>query len=429
MTTGDAGTLAVVSEDSTSSATNKILNFTIPKGDPGASGTSADVSIGTTTTGQAGTSASVALDASSTPTNKVLNFTLPRGDVGTTGAGSTIAIGNVSNGTVGGTPSVTNSGTSQAAVLDFVLPLGGSDDSKLNIESDRNYSDNELAFVFEYRPSSTEPAEQSYVYLDGMSNVKSHHDLVLKFRDKLETRLSAYSSGYTRQSFTYDNFEFHLEFSLGYVGTKILSHIDFVSGEPNAPTTALSKMRDEFTITSGNGFFYTTGNNHYIQFTLEPKVRGLEDVYSIGNEHIYLSRLSDGGKQVKFDGRVGIGLSGSPAHELDISGTCKANRGIYTDVIAGHRPGQTWNNVVNLQQAKFVAATTVWTSDDVGVTYGATATTITHSDTGSYITQIFNESSYVSDFRINNGYLQYYNGWPNQRYIIIRYTILNPDIS
>ena len=125
-----------------------------------------------------------------------------------------------------------------------------------------------------------------------MTNVKSHHDLVLKFRDKLENKLSTYSSSYTRQSFTYDNFEFYLEFSLGYVGTKILSGIDFVSGEPNAPTTALSKMRDEFTVTSGSKLFYTTGNNFYIRFTLEPKVRGLEDVYSIGNEHIYLSRSS-----------------------------------------------------------------------------------------------------------------------------------------
>ena len=111
--------------------------------------------------------------------------------------------------------------------------------------------------------------EEDYVYLDGMTNVKFHHDLVLKFRDKLEGRLTSYSSGYTRQSFTYDNFEFYLEFSLGYVGTKILSGIRFVSGEPNAPTTALSKMRDEFTVTSGSKLFYTTGNNFYIRFTLE----------------------------------------------------------------------------------------------------------------------------------------------------------------
>ena len=131
---------------------------------------------------------------------------------------------------------------------------------------------------------------------------------------------------------------------------------------------------------------------------------------------------------IKSNGNVGIGMD-SPAHELDISGTCKASTGIYTDVIGQNRAGQTWTNVINLQQAKFVAATTVWTSDDQGVTYGATATTITHSDTGSYITQIFNESSYVSDFRINNGYLQYYNGWGQTRFIVIRYTILNPNVN
>ena len=256
----------------------------------------------------------MALDASSTPTNKVLNFTLPRGDQGSTGAGSTIAIGNVTTGTVGGTPSVTNSGTSQAAVLDFVLPLGGSDDSKLNIESDRNYSDDELAFVFKYYPSSTEPAEESYVYLDGMSNVKSHHDLVLKFRDKLENKLSNYSSGYTRQSFTYDNFEFYLEFSLGYVGTKILDLIDFTSGEPNAPTTALSKMRDEFTVTSGSKLFHTTGNNSYIQFTLEPKVRGLEDVYKIGSP-----------------GNLGLGGRDDPLAPLHVSTPGLRDYGGYTN--------------------------------------------------------------------------------------------------
>ena len=52
----------------------------------GASGGTPTIVIGTVTTGSAGTSASVSLDSSSTALNKVLNFTIPRGVDGASGA-------------------------------------------------------------------------------------------------------------------------------------------------------------------------------------------------------------------------------------------------------------------------------------------------------------------------------------------------------
>ena len=77
--------------------------------------------------------------------SQVLNLGIPTGPQGTTGAtgatgpqgpqgatgptgpqgsAATIAVGTVTSGTAGDTPSVTNSGTSGAAVLDFVLIPG-----------------------------------------------------------------------------------------------------------------------------------------------------------------------------------------------------------------------------------------------------------------------------------------------------------------
>ena len=96
-TTGQAGTNASVTNSGTSSAA--VLNFTIPRGadgqdgqngrdgsdgKDGKDGLAATVSVGTVTTGQAGTSASVT--NSGTSSAAVFNFTIPRGDTGATGA-------------------------------------------------------------------------------------------------------------------------------------------------------------------------------------------------------------------------------------------------------------------------------------------------------------------------------------------------------
>ena len=93
-TTGAPGTSASVTNVGSSSAA--VFNFTIPRGDKGETGNTgatgatgspgaaATISAGTTTTGAPGTSASVT--NSGTSSAAVFDFTIPRGDVGATGA-------------------------------------------------------------------------------------------------------------------------------------------------------------------------------------------------------------------------------------------------------------------------------------------------------------------------------------------------------
>ena len=76
----------------TGSVTQPVLEFTLPRGPKGedgssSGGTAATITIGTTTTGAAGTNASVTNVG--TATNAVLNFTIPRGATGATGATGT----------------------------------------------------------------------------------------------------------------------------------------------------------------------------------------------------------------------------------------------------------------------------------------------------------------------------------------------------
>ena len=101
----------------------------IPAGADGAAATIGDPTI---TTGLAGTDASVT--NSGTSSAAVFDFVIPRGDAGTNGtngtngedgAAATIAVGTTTPGPVGTTTaSVINSGTSSAAVFDFVIPRG-----------------------------------------------------------------------------------------------------------------------------------------------------------------------------------------------------------------------------------------------------------------------------------------------------------------
>ena len=103
-------------------------------------GVSATIAVGTVTTGAAGSSA--AITNSGTSGAAVFDFTIPRGDVGATGAtgptgatgstgstgatgtAATIAAGTTTTGSAGSSASVTNSGTSSAAVFDFTVPRG-----------------------------------------------------------------------------------------------------------------------------------------------------------------------------------------------------------------------------------------------------------------------------------------------------------------
>jgi len=88
--TGNAGTNASVTNTGTNTAA--VLNFTIPKGDTGAAGSNgtdgsdgaaATIAIGSVTTGNAGSSAVVTNSGSSSAAT--FNFTIPKGDTGAQG--------------------------------------------------------------------------------------------------------------------------------------------------------------------------------------------------------------------------------------------------------------------------------------------------------------------------------------------------------
>jgi hypothetical protein len=100
----------------------------------GADGAAATIGTPTITTGLAGTEASVT--NSGTSSAAVFDFVIPRGDAGTNGtngtngndgedgAAATIEDPTITTGLAGTEASVTNSGTSSAAVFDFVIPRG-----------------------------------------------------------------------------------------------------------------------------------------------------------------------------------------------------------------------------------------------------------------------------------------------------------------
>ena len=116
--TGPAGT----------NGTNGAMGPTGPAGTNGATGptgTSATITIGTVTTGEPGDP--VEVTNSGTDQEAVFDFVIPRGadgETGPTGPAATITIGTVTTGEPGDPAEVTNSGTDENAILDFVIPRG-----------------------------------------------------------------------------------------------------------------------------------------------------------------------------------------------------------------------------------------------------------------------------------------------------------------
>ena len=109
--------------------TTKDSSFTTPnlKGGSGSggSGTAATITVGSVTSGD-----EASVTNSGTSTNAVFDFVLPKGDKGdpgqdgADGAAATITVGNVTTGEAGTDVQVTNSGTTNEAVFDFVIPKG-----------------------------------------------------------------------------------------------------------------------------------------------------------------------------------------------------------------------------------------------------------------------------------------------------------------
>ena len=105
-----------------------------PTGPQGEPGTAATIAVGTVTTGDPGTEASVT--NSGTANAAIFNFTIPQGlqgqqgiqgpqgVQGEAGEAATIQVGTVSTGEPGTEASVTNGGTENEAVFNFVIPRG-----------------------------------------------------------------------------------------------------------------------------------------------------------------------------------------------------------------------------------------------------------------------------------------------------------------
>ncbi len=106
-------------------------------GPSGPAGTAATITIGTVTTGEPGTP--VEITNSGTDEDAIFNFVIPRGatgldgpagetgetgPTGPTGTAATIRIGTVTTGDPNDPADVTNSGTDEDAVFDFVIPRG-----------------------------------------------------------------------------------------------------------------------------------------------------------------------------------------------------------------------------------------------------------------------------------------------------------------
>ena len=138
-TTLPYGEEATVTVTSDGPDTAKVFNFKfgIPQGAPGSGGGgggTVSVTVGETTTGEPGTEASVV--NSGDDQNVVLEFTIPRGEAGQDGAAgadgqdgapgqaATITVGNVTTGDPGTNVIINNSGTENAAILDFTIPRG-----------------------------------------------------------------------------------------------------------------------------------------------------------------------------------------------------------------------------------------------------------------------------------------------------------------
>lgn len=136
ITTVDAETPASVTNVGTE--TDAVFNFVIPRGvdgvlgGDGPAGPSNVLQIGTVETGEPGTS--VVATITGTSPSQTLNFVIPKGDTGEVGpegpkgdkgdAASTITVGSTTTGVAGTNAQVTNSGTLNDVVLNFVIPRG-----------------------------------------------------------------------------------------------------------------------------------------------------------------------------------------------------------------------------------------------------------------------------------------------------------------
>ena len=102
-----------------------VISLGIPagkQGDPGDPGQTPNIEIGSVETLPAGSDVTASVSGQ-TP-NLVLNLGIPQGQKGDPGQAATVTVGTTTTGAPGSQASVINSGTPNAAVLDFTIPAG-----------------------------------------------------------------------------------------------------------------------------------------------------------------------------------------------------------------------------------------------------------------------------------------------------------------
>lgn len=127
-TTGAPGTSASVVNTGTTQ--NAVFNFTIPSGATGEQGPAGIDGIDgvdgfspIASVEQTEYGAEITItDSNGTTTAQVVNGS--QGEPGTPGTAATVSVGSTTTGAAGTSASVVNSGTSSAAILDFVIPRG-----------------------------------------------------------------------------------------------------------------------------------------------------------------------------------------------------------------------------------------------------------------------------------------------------------------
>ena len=140
-----------------------------PQGPQGDAGAAATVTVGSVTTGVVGSNASIS--NSGTSQQAVLNFTIPTGADGANGTAASVTVGTVTTGTAGTNASVSNSGDTSSAILDFTIPRGdtgptGDIEWKGNWNTSTAYGTNEAVY---YNGSS-------YVAVAPSTNVRPDTD-------------------------------------------------------------------------------------------------------------------------------------------------------------------------------------------------------------------------------------------------------------
>ena len=166
--------------------------------------------------------------------------------------------------------------------------------TKLSITADRDYADDELAFRIIISDGVGGSLSYYTYYLDtNMSTVKTHNDLVLNFRDKLEHVLNTTigplgGNNYRRLEFSFTGGTFFLRFDFSGYGDLTYGDrpsqivMNHGSSAPSADEIAFKKLGTELS-GSGTGATFTTvnGANHEFSITLDFSdypIRGLEDI-------------------------------------------------------------------------------------------------------------------------------------------------------